>query len=36
MGLTFALTFLILSGQFLDHAWWRWTFHPFLTLQWPG
>lgn len=36
MGLTVPFTFLILAGQFLDHAWWRWTFHPFLTLPWPG
>ncbi len=36
MGLTLPFSFLVLSGQFLDHAWWRWTFHPFLTLPWPG
>lgn len=36
MGLAVPFTFLILAGQFLDHAWWRWTFHPFLTLPWPG
>ena len=30
------LSTLILMGQFLDHAWWRWTLHPFLTLPWPG
>ena len=36
MGMTFALTFLILSGQFLDHAWWRWSVHPLLSLPWPG
>ncbi len=31
-----ALAFLILAGQFLDHAWWRWVFHPALTLPWSG
>ncbi len=36
MALTLALTFLILAGQFLDHAWWRWLFHPALTLPWAG
>lgn len=36
MGMTFALSFLILAGQFLDHAWWRWIFHPVLTLPWAG
>lgn len=36
MLLTLALSFLILAGQFLDHAWWRWLFHPALTLPWPG
>lgn len=33
---TLALAFLILAGQFLDHAWWRWLFHPALTLPWAG
>ena len=33
---TLALGFLILAGQFLDHAWWRWLFHPALTLPWAG
>jgi hypothetical protein len=36
MALTLPFSFLILAGQFLDHTWWRWTFHPFLTLPWPG
>ncbi len=36
MTLSLALSFLILSGQFLDHAWWRWLFHPALTLPWAG
>jgi hypothetical protein len=36
MALTMALAFLILAGQFLDHAWWRWLFHPALTLPWAG
>jgi hypothetical protein len=36
MAITPALTFLILAGQFLDHAWWRWLFHPALTLPWAG
>jgi len=36
MGVTLGLAFLILAGQFLDHAWWRWVFHPILTLPWPG
>lgn len=36
MALTLPLSFLILSGQFLDHAWWRWLFHPALTLPWAG
>ncbi|MDP3194755.1 hypothetical protein [Tabrizicola sp.] len=35
-GISLALSFLILSGQFLDHAWWRWLFHPALTLPWAG
>ena len=30
------LCVLILVGQFLDHAWWRWLFHPALTLPWAG
>jgi hypothetical protein len=33
---SFALAFLVLAGQFLDHAWWRWVFHPLLTLPWAG
>ena len=33
---TLGLAFLILAGQFLDHAWWRWLFHPALTLPWAG
>lgn len=36
MAITLGLTFLILAGQFLDHAWWRWLFHPALTLPWAG
>lgn len=36
MAVTLALVFLILAGQFLDHAWWRWIFHPTLTLPWAG
>ncbi len=36
MALTLALAFLILAGQFLDHTWWRWLFHPALTLPWAG
>lgn len=36
MAVTLALAFLILAGQFLDHAWWRWLFHPALTLPWAG
>ena len=36
MAITLALGFLILAGQFLDHAWWRWLFHPALTLPWAG
>ena len=36
MLITLPLIFLILSGQFLDHAWWRWLFHPALTLPWAG
>jgi hypothetical protein len=36
MAITLALSFLILAGQFLDHAWWRWLFHPALTLPWAG
>ena len=36
MAITLALAFLILAGQFLDHAWWRWLFHPALTLPWAG
>ena len=36
MGLTFALSFLMLAGQFLDYGWWRWLFHPVLTLPWAG
>jgi hypothetical protein len=36
MTMALALAFLILSGQFLDHAWWRWLFHPALTLPWAG
>jgi hypothetical protein len=35
-GITLGLSFLILVGQFLDHAWWRWLFHPALTLPWAG
>jgi hypothetical protein len=35
-AITFGLAFLILAGQFLDHAWWRWLFHPMLTLPWAG
>jgi hypothetical protein len=36
MVVTLGLSFLILAGQFLDHAWWRWVFHPALTLPWAG
>lgn len=36
MAITLGLAFLILAGQFLDHAWWRWLFHPPLTLPWAG
>jgi hypothetical protein len=36
MAVTLGLAFLILAGQFLDHAWWRWIFHPALTLPWAG
>jgi len=36
MAFTLGLAFLILAGQFLDHAWWRWVFHPALTLPWAG
>ncbi len=36
MACGFGLTFLILAGQFLDHAWWRWILHPYLSLPWPG
>lgn len=36
MAITLGLAFLILAGQFLDHAWWRWIFHPAVTLPWAG
>ncbi|MCX7289279.1 MAG: DUF4013 domain-containing protein [Rhodobacterales bacterium] len=36
MLITLPFVFLILAGQFLDHAWWRWIFHPALTLPWAG
>ena len=36
MAFTLGFSFLILAGQFLDHAWWRWVFHPALTLPWAG
>jgi hypothetical protein len=36
MVITLGLAFLILAGQFLDHAWWRWVFHPAVTLPWAG
>jgi hypothetical protein len=36
MAITLGLAFLILTGQFLDHAWWRWIFHPALTLPWAS
>lgn len=36
MAASLATVFLILAGQFLDHAWWRWPFHPALTLPWAG
>jgi hypothetical protein len=36
MACSLGLAFLILAGQFLDHAWWRWIFHPALTLPWAG
>lgn len=35
-ALCLGLSLLILAGQFLDHAWWRWLFHPALTLPWAG
>ena len=31
-----AFAFVILSTQFLDHAWWRWITHPLFALPWPG
>lgn len=31
-----AFALLILSTQFLDHAWWRWITHPYFGLPWPG
>jgi len=36
MALAFGLSFQSLASQFLDHAYWRWILHPFLTLPWPG
>jgi hypothetical protein len=36
MAVTLGFSFLVLAGQFLDHAWWRWVFHPALTLPWAG
>lgn len=36
VAMTLVIAFLILAGQFLDHAWWRWLFHPILTLLWAG
>ena len=36
MAITLGLAFLILAGQFLDHGWWRWIFHPAVTLPWAG
>jgi Protein of unknown function (DUF4013) len=36
MAITLGTAFLILFGQFMDHAWWRWIFHPALTLPWAG
>ncbi|WP_295074002.1 hypothetical protein [Tabrizicola sp.] len=36
MAVAPGVAFLILAGQFLDHAWWRWLFHPALTLPWAG
>lgn len=36
MAFTLGFSFLVLAGQFLDHAWWRWVFHPALTLPWAG
>ena len=36
MAINLGLSFLILAGQFLDHAWWRWLFHPALNLPWAG
>lgn len=36
MILAFGLSFQMLASQFLDHAYWRWILHPFLTLPWPG
>ena len=36
MVVMLGFSFLLLVGQFLDHAWWRWIFHPALTLPWSG
>lgn len=36
IAIGFGFSFLVLAGQFLDHAWWRWVFHPGLTLPWAG
>jgi hypothetical protein len=36
MAVTLGTAFLIVAGQFFEHAWWRWLFHPALTLPWAG
>ena len=36
MAPALAVAAQILAGQFLDHAWWRWLFHPALALPWAG
>ncbi len=36
LGFGAALGALVLMGQFLDHAWWRWITHPLFALPWPG
>jgi hypothetical protein len=35
-GCSVAFAFVVLSTQFLDHAWWRWITHPYFALPWPG
>jgi hypothetical protein len=36
MVFAWGLAALVLMGQFLDYAWWRWLMHPLYTLPWPG